>query len=379
MLVATADHALLDPAMIAEFTARAEGADLALAVVESRRCSARFPQTKRTWIGFKGGRYSGANLFALRLDEVLPAVGRWGEGRAGPQEGLAAARGAWPGAAAWRGAPSCAPSTKAPRRSAASSASPSGLSSMSNPIAAIDVDKPLDHALVEDHHRRPRMTDLAIYDMDRTVTRHATYTPFLLHCAVRRAPWRLLLLPLVALSMLAYAARLIDRAKLKDINHRLLLGRTIHPRDLQPLVDSFADNQLRKNIRPGARAAIARDKAEGRRLVLATASYRLYADAIAERLGFDDVIGTGSIIGLDERVHAKIAGENCYGPAKLRMIADWVDELGLKGAHGHVRFYSDHVSDQPAFEWADEPVAVNPHGKLRRIAEERGWRIENWS
>ena len=39
------------------------------------------------------------------------------------------------------------------------------------------------------------MTDLAIYDMDRTVTRRATYTPFLLHCAVRRAPWRLLLLP----------------------------------------------------------------------------------------------------------------------------------------------------------------------------------------
>ena len=38
---------------------------------------------------------------------------------------------------------------------------------------------------------------LAIYDMDRTVTRHATYTPFLLHCAVRRAPWRLLFLPLV--------------------------------------------------------------------------------------------------------------------------------------------------------------------------------------
>ena len=46
--------------------------------------------------------------------------------------------------------------------------------------------------------------------------------------------------------------------------------------------------------RPGARAASTRDKAEGRRLVLATASYRLYADALAERLGFDDVIGTGS-------------------------------------------------------------------------------------
>src|SRR3954470_14796193 len=168
------------------------------------------------------------------------------------------------------------------------------------------------------------MSDLAVYDMDRTVTRHATYTPFLLHCATRRAPWRLLFLPLVALSMMAYALKLIDRARLKEINHRLLLGAKIHPSDLKPLVESFTDNQVAQNIRPGARAAIARDKAEGRRLVLATASYRLYADAIAERLSFDDVIGTGSIIGLDDRVHAKIAGENCYGPAKLRMIAGWV-------------------------------------------------------
>ena len=222
------------------------------------------------------------------------------------------------------------------------------------------------------------MSDLAVYDMDRTVTRRATYTPFLLHCAARRAPWRLLFLPLVIGSMLAYATRLIDRARLKEINHRLLLGHRVHPSGLRPLVESFADAQVESNIRPGALAAIARDKAAGRRLVLATASYRLYADAIAERLGFDDVIGTGSLIGLDERVHAKILGENCYGPAKLRMIAQWVEDSGLKGAHGHVRFYSDHVSDQPAFEWADEPVAVNPHGKLRRLAAERGWGIEDW-
>jgi HAD superfamily hydrolase (TIGR01490 family) len=222
------------------------------------------------------------------------------------------------------------------------------------------------------------MTDLAIYDMDKTVTRRPTYTPFLLHVAIRRAPWRLLLAPFVALSLLAYGLRLIDRAKLKEINHRLLIGHRVLLRELQPLVDSFADKQVAANIRPGTRAAIARDKAEGRRLVLATASYRLYAIAIAERLGLDDVIGTGSVIGLDERVHAKIDGENCYGQAKLRMIADWVEKSGLKGAHGHVRFYSDHVSDRPAFEWADEAVAVNPHRKLRRLAHERGWAIADW-
>ena len=202
-------------------------------------------------------------------------------------------------------------------------------------------------------------TDLAIYDMDRTITRHATYTPFLLHCAARRAPWRLLLLPFVILSMLAYVAKLIDRGRLKEINHRLLLGHRRHPHELRPLVDGFAVKTVAGNVRPGALRAIARDKAEGRR-----------------KLGFDDVIGTGSIIGLDDRVHAKIDGENCYGPAKLRMVTDWLGKSGL--SRGHVRFYSDHASDAPVFEWADEAVAVNPHDRLARLATQRGWRIEDW-
>jgi HAD superfamily hydrolase (TIGR01490 family) len=220
------------------------------------------------------------------------------------------------------------------------------------------------------------VTDFAIYDMDRTVTRHATYTPFLLHCALNRSPWRLLLLPLVIASMLAYVLKLIDRGRLKEINHRLLLGHKRHPHELQPLVESFAARTVAANIRPGARSAIARDKAEGRRVVMATASYRLYAEAIGRLLGFDDVIGTGSIIGLDSRVHAKIDGENCYGPAKLRMVTDWLEKSGLE--RGHIRFYSDHASDAPAFEWADEAVAVNPHDRLRRLASERAWRVEDW-
>jgi HAD superfamily hydrolase (TIGR01490 family) len=220
--------------------------------------------------------------------------------------------------------------------------------------------------------------DLAIYDMDRTVTRRPTYTSFLLHCAIRRAPWRLVFVPIVIGSMLAYVARLISRATLKEVNHRLLIGSTIAPAELGPLVDSFADKQVATNIRPGARAAIARDKAQGRRVVMATASYRFYASAIAERLGFDDCVGTNTMLGLDDSVICRIDGENCYGEAKMRMVADWVASSGLTGKHGHVRFYSDHVTDAPVFEWSDEPVAVNPHGKLRDLASKRGWAVEDW-
>lgn len=222
------------------------------------------------------------------------------------------------------------------------------------------------------------MSDLAVYDLDRTITRRPTYTLFLVHCAMRRRQWRLVFVPVVVLAMLAYAMGLFDRGRLKEICQALLIGQRVHASELRPLAESFADATVTNNIRPGARRAIERDRAERRRLVLATASYRLYADAIANRLGFDDVIATGSVIGLDDRVHARIAGTNCYGEEKMRMIADWVDKSGLLGKHGHVRFYSDHASDEPAFLWSDEPVAVNPHARLARLAAERGWAVEDW-
>jgi HAD superfamily hydrolase (TIGR01490 family) len=222
------------------------------------------------------------------------------------------------------------------------------------------------------------MTDLAVYDLDRTITRRATYTPFLIHCALRRQQWRLLFVPIVLVAMLAYGFGLFDRSRLKEICQRLLIGHKVHARELKPLVEGFAEETVANNVRPGARRAIERDREEGRRLVLATASYRLYADAIARRLGFDDVIATNSVIGIDERVHARIAGRNCYGEEKMRMISQWVEKSGLLGKHGHVRFYSDHASDEPAFLWSDEPVAVNPHDKLARLAAERGWAVEDW-
>ena len=49
------------------------------------------------------------------------------------------------------------------------------------------------------------------------------------------------------------SARLIDRARLKEINHRLLLGGKIHPRDLKPLVESFAE-QAGRDEHPAGRA-----------------------------------------------------------------------------------------------------------------------------
>ena len=222
------------------------------------------------------------------------------------------------------------------------------------------------------------MIRLAIYDMDRTITRLPTFTSFLLHAARKRHPWRLLLLPLVGLTVLLYAVRLIDRARLKVWNQTLLVGRSIHPEELGPIAESFAEKTLRNNVMTDAKARIAADLAQGYKLIMATASYRLYVDAIARRLGFDVTVATNTLAGLDTRIMAKIDGENCYGPAKLRMVTAWMHDAGIARKDAYIRFYSDHVSDAPAMDWADEAFAVNAHGPLRRLARSRGWSILDW-
>jgi GTP:adenosylcobinamide-phosphate guanylyltransferase len=73
LLVTTADHALLEPATVDEFCRAAGNADLAVGVVERGTLMRRFPNAERTWLRFRGGAYTGANLFVLKSPAVRPA------------------------------------------------------------------------------------------------------------------------------------------------------------------------------------------------------------------------------------------------------------------------------------------------------------------
>jgi GTP:adenosylcobinamide-phosphate guanylyltransferase len=77
LFVTTADHVLLDSDMIDEFCDLGEVADIAIGVVERDTLMKRLPATQRTWIPFKAGAYSGANMFLLGGKQALPALEVW--------------------------------------------------------------------------------------------------------------------------------------------------------------------------------------------------------------------------------------------------------------------------------------------------------------
>jgi GTP:adenosylcobinamide-phosphate guanylyltransferase len=147
-LITTADHALLDSQMLAEFIEQATGADLALGVVERKALLKRLPQTKRTWLAFRGGAYSGANLFSLGSIKSLAAIEQWRSVEQDRKKG-------------WRVLAALGPALllgavlrlRTLDQSIAAVGRRLGMVAravvLSNPLAGVDVDKVEDHTLVE--------------------------------------------------------------------------------------------------------------------------------------------------------------------------------------------------------------------------------------
>lgn len=79
LLVTTADNVLLSPAMVAQFMRDSGRADVAVGLVERAQVSAAGHSTQRTWLTFRNGKWSGANLFLLGGSVVAPLLEFWKE------------------------------------------------------------------------------------------------------------------------------------------------------------------------------------------------------------------------------------------------------------------------------------------------------------
>ena len=147
LLVTTADHPLLTVEMIDEFIRNADG-DLAVAMVERQNMLKKFPDAQRTWLRFSDGAWSGANLFGLMSQKSSLALDLWVDAEQDRKKAwrlflhfglLLAAR------ALTRTIGLNQAMAKAGKRLGLKAK----LVSLTDPVAAIDVDKLSDHVLAE--------------------------------------------------------------------------------------------------------------------------------------------------------------------------------------------------------------------------------------
>jgi phosphatidylglycerophosphatase C len=226
-----------------------------------------------------------------------------------------------------------------------------------------------------------RTMNIAIYDLDKTITRTPTFTRFLIYFARRRRPFRLAWLALWVFALIGYRIGLYGRKPLKQFGIALFMGRKIPKAILQKEASDFVTEVVMNDLTPGVIASIEADRKRGCHLLIATAAPEFYAKEIGDRLGFDGVIATRHIGFDDKDISNRIDGENCYGKAKLAMIEASLAACGWQRGDVKIRFYSDHPSDSPVFDWADEPrlVGVGDNKRLRALAKDKHWQIVDFN
>ena len=215
--------------------------------------------------------------------------------------------------------------------------------------------------------------EFVLFDLDGTITRRDTYLAYLLGFLARH-PGRLPRAAPLPLAVLRHRAGRRDNTWLKTTFLRAVLGGV--PRSL---LEAWTRTFLDRVLATGLRARRARHdrahRAAGHRLVLVTASLDFYAEPLAARLGFDDVLCTRAAFDDDGCVTGELDGGNCYGEMKARARPA---QLVAATAPARITCYADHHTDLPLLRFAQAPVAVNPTRRLRRFATELGIRIEDW-
>ncbi|MBM3513944.1 MAG: HAD-IB family hydrolase [Alphaproteobacteria bacterium] len=215
---------------------------------------------------------------------------------------------------------------------------------------------------------------LAVFDFDRTITTSGSFSYWLLMIVYRR-PWRLIGLAVIAFAAIAYKLKLLSRKGIKEIMLKLLV-RGVPGSEIADASRRFVDRWIAGHCRPGALDVIARHRAAGDILMMATASNDIYMADMSRRLGFAHLVCTATERAPDGGLTGTIPGLNCYGGDKIPMIEQVVKQNGLSWDDSVA--YSDHHTDLPLLAWAKRGVAVNPNTKLRRIAAERGFEIVDW-
>ncbi|WP_225755035.1 HAD family phosphatase [Actinotalea sp. Marseille-Q4924] len=138
-------------------------------------------------------------------------------------------------------------------------------------------------------------------------------------------------------------------------------------------VSAIVAETVRESIEPMVYAEalelIARHHAEGRDVVVVSASSTEIVEPVAAMLGADHVIA--SRLEVEGGRYTGGFTSYAYGAAKAEGVRELADHEGYDLAESFA--YSDSVTDVPLLEAVGHAAVVNPDRALRRLAAERGW------
>ncbi len=144
--------------------------------------------------------------------------------------------------------------------------------------------------------------------------------------------------------------------------------------EIEDLLHSFLSDVIEPMINVYALRLIHKHIENNDFLILASATYSLIVEPIGRRLGFKNIVSS-DVETINGKYTGRITGIPALGEGKLIKVCNLIkkNNLDLKNA----TFYSDSINDLPLLDAVKNPIAVNPDRKLREIAIERNWDIED--
>lgn len=142
--------------------------------------------------------------------------------------------------------------------------------------------------------------------------------------------------------------------------------------EFDALVKACFEREIKPRIFHQAVELIEAHKGERCEVILSSASLSNIVEVLREHLGMRFTLSTKLAVE-EDRFTGKISGLIAYGRNKAKMAKELVKQtkMSLDGSYA----YADHISDLPLLELVDNPIAVNPDRKLRKIAMRNGWQI----
>jgi HAD superfamily hydrolase (TIGR01490 family) len=162
--------------------------------------------------------------------------------------------------------------------------------------------------------------------------------------------------------------------------HAATTGNKMHLAGLrESLVADWADSVAPDSLRlfPAGVERVAWHFAQGHHVFLISGTLKPLAEVLARRLPSSVEICATDLETRGGRWTGRLAGERMSGEAKARAVASLAARLGLALWDSHA--YGNCVTDLPMLNSVGHRVAVNPSGRLRRIARREGWQNYDWA
>jgi HAD superfamily hydrolase (TIGR01490 family) len=149
----------------------------------------------------------------------------------------------------------------------------------------------------------------------------------------------------------------------KDSAHLRCLARECFVSEIEPRLSPEAVNRLRWH------------QSAGHIVILLSGTLDLLLEPLAERLGVQARVGSELEIE-DGRFTGRIAGAHPFGGTKCKCLAtiNRANRFDLKRSFA----YADSFADRHLLAMVGHPVATNADVALRKVAESRGWMIEDF-